>query len=379
MTEKSRAAPQTGSLLRVRASLATLILFAAFAGCSSGTPPVLFPIEAASVNVNETLVMDINVLNQDGVALSWSFAGPALAALAETTELAGSPTGAVFRWTPLASHVGSHQFDFTASSDAGDSTQSVIITVVPQKGAAPIFIQPGKGGTFDLDVVSCVNFDVEVKDDDTSKVAIRTAGEVPAGLNLKTKGDQRARVDWCPTDSQLNQALSWTLSFEADDGEHEPTQHDYLAVFRRSAQAGCPGSPPSITILEPAPGAIVTSAAGFAVKVQVTDDSEIRDEPILYFTTADPGGAPDITSFTQTAFIQDGSDWVAQVPPVATPDGEPTPVWFAVLPGLRSLRKRCVLEPGQVYAGVRQPGLRLRVGHDDLGRHRAVVRRRCGL
>ncbi|MFT7622322.1 MAG: hypothetical protein ACI9WU_001495, partial [Myxococcota bacterium] len=176
----------------------------------------------------------------------------------------------------------------------------------------------------------CVNFDLEVKDDDTPEVAIRANGPMPDTATVETVGKQRARFRWCPTDSQLNTALSWTLTFEADDGQHVPTRHAYLVVFRRAAKAGCAGEPPVVTILTPAPGAIVASTSGFEVTASVTDDNPIRDEPILYFTTNDPGGAPDISAFAQTVFSEEGDNWVAQVPPVADPTGEPTPVWFIV-------------------------------------------------
>ncbi|MFT7623068.1 MAG: hypothetical protein ACI9WU_002245, partial [Myxococcota bacterium] len=184
----------------MRCLIPILLCAALNAGCSTDAPPVVFPIEPATVDVNATLVLSLAVLNPDGTPLTWSFAGPPLPSLADTSSLSGTPTGAEFRWTPLASHVGVHQFDFTATSEAGSSTQSVVLTVAPQAGAAPVFIQPAKGGTYDVDVSPCVNFDLEVKDDDTPEVAIRANGPMPDTATVETVGKQRARFRWCPSD-----------------------------------------------------------------------------------------------------------------------------------------------------------------------------------
>lgn len=303
-------------------------------GCAGDTQPVLLPLEPANVGVDETLSLPLRFSNPDGVSVSFAYVGPPLPSLNLTTTLTGTNTAAEFRWTPLASHVGSHQFDFMLTSSVGTSTQSVIITVTPQLGAAPVFIQPGKGGTWDLEVLDCIQFDLEVKDDDTTEVSILPAATLPQGAQLQTQGDKRARLGWCPDEKQANESLTWTLRFEADDGEHEPTGHTYTAVLRRAAKDNCPGTPPTVQVVSPGNGDTVTSSGGYPVTVKVTDDTEIRDAPILYYTTNKPENmdAPDLSGFEQQIFVESpsGGVWGAAVPPLGLEDGVTAEVWFFI-------------------------------------------------
>ncbi len=303
-------------------------------GCAGDTVPTLLPLEPQSVNVNETLTLQLTIQNPDGLPVEFDFAGPPLPSLDLTTTLTGTPVGAVFRWTPLASHVGSHQLDFTVSSSAGSSTQSVVITVVPQLGAAPVFIQPGKGGTYDLDKIDCVKFDLEVKDDDTTQVAILPAATLPQGAQLETRGDKRARLEWCPNDEQVNESLTWILRFQADDGEHTPTQHTYTAVLRKEAKDGCPGTPPTVEVVSPGDGAQVVSSGGFPITIKVTDDTGIRDAPILYYATSEPPDLvnPDPADFEQETFAESpsGAVFAAAIPPLGLAEGEEATVWYFV-------------------------------------------------
>jgi hypothetical protein len=318
------------TIRRLRSIAPLLVLV--WVGCTSDTTaPSLLPIAPVSGTVNQTLVLSIAAVNPDGVSIDWSYSGPPLPGLSETAVLAGSPTGAEFRWTPLASHVGTHQFDFIAKSESGSSTQSAIIVVEAGAGAAPVFIHPGQGGSYDVDVTPCVAFDIEVKDDDSKTVAIRAAAPLPAAATLDTEGPHRARFQWCPTDAQLNQSLSWTLSFEADDGDHPPTLREYLAILRRQASASCLGEPPSIAVVSPAEGAVVSSSSGYPVRAQITDDTEVRDPPVLYYTTTDPGPEPvDVATFDQTLFAAAGAQWLALMPPLVESGDGPTRVWYVI-------------------------------------------------
>jgi hypothetical protein len=300
-------------------------------GCSNSAPPQLLPVNPATVGVNESLTLSLAVQNEAGLALSWSFQGPELAGLAQTASLTGHASGAEFRWTPLASHVGTHQFDFIASSDAGSAKTSVLITVIPQAAAAPVFIQPGKGGTFDMDALRCINFDLEVKDDDSEQVGILAAEPLPLGAELHQKGKKRARFDWCPSDEQIDQSLSWVLHFQADDGDHPPTPHNYQVILRRSAPDNCPGTPPQINVISPAEGDLLASAVGFEVIVKITDaESAVRDQPILHYTYDDPGVDSSLGNFELAKFEEDGETWSASVPPLPGTTGQTLTVWYVV-------------------------------------------------
>ncbi len=307
----------TASLLRnvtVMALLATLCA----PGCSDDASgvPALLPISAQSVAVNQTLRIDLAVSNPDGLTLTFTSESPDLPGLDAVTELAGTPSGGTFRWTPLASHVGQHEFTFIATSELGESRQAVVITVTSPSDAAPIFLRPGAGGTYDLSQDPCVNFDIEVRDDDSGQVAIRAGEAPPAGAVIASVGNKRSSFEWCPSSDQIEAAERWTILLEADDFDHAPTQHSYVIVLRTPPKEDCEGEAPTIEILSPPKGEIVRSSTGYEVTIRVTDDMGLRDSPLLLYTTVEPEdpNKPDLRQFEQVEFNEDGSDWVARIP-----------------------------------------------------------------
>lgn len=313
--------------------LVALVTSAWASGCPEEIlPPELQPIQSASIQVNQTLRLSLSVQNPSGLPLTWSFSGPDLPGLAEVTSLSGTPSSGEFVWTPLASHVGTHELVFTISSSSGDSSQSALITVEPSASAAPIFLRPGAGGTYDLSRSPCVSFDVEVRDDDTPEVTIRLRESPPAGALLTREGPKRGRFEWCPTAEQTDQSQRWTIRLEADDGDHAPTQHDYLIVLRIPPKEDCPGTPPVVTVQSPGPAERVTSATGFPVVIVVSDDVGVREAPLLYYTTVKPEDEtnPDITDFLQAEFVNQGDSFRAEVPPLGLAPGEERTVYFIV-------------------------------------------------
>ena len=298
--------------------LVNLVLLLALTGCADelSDVPVLLPIGAQTVAANETLRLDLAVSNPQGAALSYTFEGPELPGLAAVTELAGTPSGGTFRWTPLVSHVGQHEFTFVVTSDKGESRQSTVITVTSPTDAAPVFLRPGAGGTYDLSLESCVNFDIEVRDDDSNDVAIRAGATLPEGARIESAGQKRAQFEWCPLADQIEASERWTILLEADDFDHQPTQHSYVIVLRTPPKEGCPGDPPVIQILSPAKGDEVRSSTGYAVRIAVSDDQGLRDAPLLLYTIVEPEdqNKPDLRLFEQVEFHADGENWSGRIP-----------------------------------------------------------------
>lgn len=299
-------------------ALLAVVTCVALSGCAGEEleAPTLLPISAQTVEVNQTLTLDLRVDNPQGASLTYSVEAPDLPGLDAVSELAGTPSGGTYRWTPLASHVGQHEFVFVVSSTFGDSRQSVVLTVSASSDAGPIFLRPGAGGTYDLSNDPCVRFDVEVRDDDSSQVAIRTAEPPPAGAVLSSTGNKRSRFEWCPTNDQIEAAERWTILLEADDFDHEPTQHGYVVVLRSPPKEDCPGEPPVITILSPDKGALVRSSSGYPVTISVSDDQGLRDSPLLLYSTVEPDdpNKPDLAQFEQVEFEAQGENWVGRIP-----------------------------------------------------------------
>ena len=207
------------------------------------------------------------------------------------------------------------------------------IEVLPAEDAAPVFVAPGPGGTYDLERDACVTFDVEVRDDDSADVDIGTRSELMPGATLANAGPKRASFDWCPTPDQIDSAERWTVELFADDGDHPRTEHDYIIVLRTGGNEGCPGDPPVVTVRTPSMGEAITSGTTYPVEVSVSDDMGLRDAPLLYYTTTAPAdpSAPDVTTFEQVTFEPgEGGNYVARIPSLGLSEGEMDEVWFLV-------------------------------------------------
>lgn len=320
--------------LAPRALLSVLLALAA-GGCAEvagDDVPALLPLGAQRVAVNETLRLELAVSNPDGLSLSFDVDPLDLPGFEGVTQLSGTPAGGLFLWTPLVSHVGTHELRFTVRSDLGTSEQAVAVEVVTASSSAPVFLRPGAGGTYDLEVDPCVAFDIEVRDDDSASVTIGAAEALPDEARIDATGPKQARFSWCPSAAQIAAAERWTVALQAADAEHPATRHDYVVVLRTPPKDGCPGEPPSITVVSPAEGQRVPSNAGFPVTVRVTDDTGLRDDPLLYYSTTEPDDrdAPDLTTFELTPFVRSGDTWTARVPSLGLADGEERAIWTVV-------------------------------------------------
>lgn len=320
------------SLLRAPSSCVLVLLLAA---CESGGTTDLLPLTPQEVRVSETLAIALPVSNDAGRELRYRVEGPELPGFESVTSLSGSPSGGEFRWTPLSSHVGTHELTFQITSTSGDvlDMERVIVEVVPSEDSAPVFLRPGAGGTHDLARDPCVRFDVEIRDDDSPSVDIRERSPMPEGALLVSGGPKSATFDWCPTGDQIAASERWTIELEADDLEHPAVPHDYIVVLRTGPTSGCPGAAPVITVLSPLTGERITSSSGYEVRVRVTDDVGLRDAPLLYWTTAAPDDPerPDVTSFDQVVFDpESGDEWRARIPSLGLAEGAEEDVYFLV-------------------------------------------------
>ncbi len=307
----------------------TVSLALAACGGDDEAPPSLEPVAPRTVAVNETLTIDLVAENPGSLPLRWAVSGPDLPGFDRVASLAGDARGAQFRWTPLVSHVGEHALTFVATSSAGTARATTTVMVTPAADAAPVFLRPGAGATFDLTREPCVAFDVEVRDDDSASVTIGPRSILPMGAVLEQTGPKIAVFSWCPAPDQIEASERWTIALKADDGDHPPTALDFVAVLRAGARTDCPGADPIVALVSPAEGARVTTAAGFDVLATASDAEGLRDAPLLYWTTTMPDdlARPDITLFAQVPFAADGDRFRARVP-IALAEGEERTVWL---------------------------------------------------
>lgn len=322
-------------MVSLRSAALSGCLFVLFA-CEPASEVSIQTIERSTVAVSATLRLAISVDNPGGVAIRWGFESPpSLVAFESVASISGSPAGAELRFTPLASHVGSHEVTIVARTPGGTMLDqaTAIIEVTPAEDAAPVFLEPGAGGTYDLSRDACVRFRIEIRDDDTPTVDITERGAFPEGAALVSGGPKSADFDWCPTADQIAASERWTIELEADDGDHPPVPHDYVVVLR-SGGTGCgSGSAPAITIGTPSDSERVTSSTGYEVTTNVTDDRGLRDAPLLYWTTEAPEdpSRPDVTGFEQLA-MEDagGGTFRARIPSLGLAEGAEAEVFYLV-------------------------------------------------
>lgn len=324
----ARTRPRLGALAG-----AALLLASA---CEPPSAVSIRPIARSSIAVSSTLRLPIAADNPAGAAIVWGVeAPPALVAFESVASIAGTPSGAELRYTPLASHVGSHVLTVVARSLAGAvlDQATAVVEVTPAEDAAPVFLAPGAGGTYDLARDPCVRFRVEIRDDDSPGVEIRARAPLPPGATLAPAGPKSADFDWCPASDQIAASERWTIELEADDGDHAPVPHDYVVVLR-SGGGGCgTGAAPVVGIRMPTEAERVTSSTGYEVTATVTDDRGLRDAPLLYWTTETPPdrATPDVTSFEQLA-MEDagGGTYRARIPSLGLAEGAEAEVFYLV-------------------------------------------------
>ncbi len=315
--------------------LLTLVSLIAL-GCDGGAGASLQPIAAQTVRVNETLTLTIAIDNPAGRPVEVTLEPLELPMFDRVSRLSTEPGGAVFRWSPLSSHTGTHELTFVLRDTGGSELdrETALIEVLASAESAPVFVRPGAGGTFDIERDPCVRFDVEVRDDDTPDVEIGVTGELPERATFASGGPRRAAFDWCPTPDQVAASERWTIQLYADDGEHPRVLHEYIIVLRSGPKEGCPGAAPTISITTPAMGEVVTSGTTYPVQVTVRDDMGLRDAPLLYYSTTSPSDPrnPDVTEFEQVGFEAGGEAgrYVARIPNLGLEVGAMREVWFLV-------------------------------------------------
>ncbi|MEM9195603.1 MAG: PPC domain-containing protein, partial [Myxococcota bacterium] len=285
-----------------------------------------------TVDVRDTLRVALLLENPEN-GVGFRYEGPSgLPGIAQTASISGSPAGGEFRWTPQSNHVGTHEFQVILVDSDGDEVDRtpMVVTVNPSADSAPVFLRPGAGGTYDLEREPCVQFSVDVRDDDSLSVTIDARG-LPEGAELRQDRDKSALFNWCPTPEQVAESERWTIQLTADDGDRNPTELNFVIVLRTGNKEGCPGAPPSVTIESPTMDQRVDSEPGYSVVIRVTDDLGLRDAPLLYHTTATPDDPenPDVTLFEQITFEEDDGDrYRIRIPPLGLEDGQEQTVFL---------------------------------------------------
>jgi hypothetical protein len=322
---------------RALAPMVALATLVAGAGCGGGPGPELDAVPDQVAQVGQEIRIELVATDPSGVHLEYGFHAeiPDLDGHASMTR---APNGAgVFRWTPLASDVGTWYIDFTASNGSQTATTTARVEVkgAVGKASAPVFVEPlGSGTTLDLAQKTCLDLDVVVRDQDSTEVTIAQGAPAIDGATLASTGGLTATWHWCPSEAQIVAADRYTLELTADDGTNPKTVVDYLVVLRRKPAMGCAGTGPVVTHT----AADASTAAAITVKADITDDKGLAAPPLVYYTTTAPATPPDLGAMTQLTMHLDTGDmitgtWTVDVPnPTAgLGAGATSPLYYVIV------------------------------------------------
>lgn len=307
--------------------------------CKDGGAPIITDPGDQTAIVGQQLTLDILASDPDGDSLEFTFEAGGVPDLASTATMTIAPDGhGVFTFTPLASQLGSHLFDFTASDGGNDTTITINISVVGAggDGTLPIFRKPlGNGTVLDLEQTECVEFEIAVEDSDSTTVVLTQLPPLIQDAELTADASGLAgRWTWCPSREQLEASDRYDLTLSAQDVPTNPaTLKDYVIVLRRRTGADCPGEAPSIDHT----ATDAQTLLDIGVDAHIVDDVGLKNAPILLYAYADPGNPIDYTQMTvvdmtlASGSMQDGT-WRGFIPNPTVSGGEGTTaqVWYAI-------------------------------------------------
>lgn len=296
------------------AALLAATSLAALSACDDASLEV-DPIEPQVAYVGELTRVPITVRNPTGAALELSYSGPVLENLDRWATLQQRPEGAEFQWHPTEAHVGVHRIDILAAAGGARTSRGFDIEIIRARDAAPVFVDPPRGAALDLARDACFSLPVEVRDNDSDEVALRVAHGAPDGMTLELVG-REGTLRWCPRPDQRAASALWTVTLEADDGEHAPVLRELRLVLLDDPKPSCEGRAPEIEWLAPSDGDAIVSEVGYRVSMRVQDDAPLRDAPLLFYTAGrlDQRDRIDLAGLDMVAFRAVGERWEAVVP-----------------------------------------------------------------
>jgi hypothetical protein len=251
--------------------------------------------------VGSELIIEIRATDPDLEIIRFSF-DSTLDSLSGRAMI--EPTGngaALFRWTPLASDVGTWAIDFRASDSNETTTETILVEVRAIADGAPVFRRPiAPGATLDLEQTPCINVEIEIEDPDTPNVDIVQVEPVLTGATLVQDSGTLATWRWCPSADQAAASDRHVLILGADDRENAPTLKHFLIILRgdqvavpvdltnyrlHQLNATCVFTLPEGTLVEPGGGIIVARDATKAA----FEDAWAKKLPsnVLFFDSGD--------------------------------------------------------------------------------------------
>lgn len=307
------------------------LLLSVVASCASNEPPhFVAPPDSHTAFVATRMDLTLLASDPDGDGLTFNMR--AEGDLGSRARLSSLSDRLVFSWTPAAADVGEHAVDFIVSDGSDSTTHTVRITVkaATDPNTAPEFRRPlGEGTVLDLALSETIAVDILVHDPDS--VAIEITQDPPIeGSSLKRVGQLAAVFQWTPTEEQTKKTQH-LLRLWADDGDNAPVSKDYTIVIRRPLPTGCTGEAPTI---QHTPPADVVSFDDLVVEAVVSDDRGLKEAPVLYTASEDPGSPPNLATMQPIPMSpKSGDAYEARIPNpvVGTAAGTQATVYYLIV------------------------------------------------
>jgi hypothetical protein len=208
----------------------TAFLACLLVGCGGGGSPDIVGLTDRVAIVGQELVMELNGTDPDGDRLTYDVSADV--ELEGRAAISQTPSGSgVFRWTPIASDVGDHAFDFTVSDGDNTTTVPAQIEVRATADGLPVFVSPaGSGRVVNTSVEMCIDVAIEIADQDTADVTIAEEAPLIDGATLSQSDGHNATWHWCPTQAQIADTDRYTLTLSADDNDNPKQTKSYVIV-----------------------------------------------------------------------------------------------------------------------------------------------------
>ncbi len=270
-------------------------------GCGNNTAPQFVTIGPQTAAVGAKLELELDAYDQEGDALSFHVSCQTIPSLGERAMISFRSKDVIFSWTPDGSDVGIHRLDFAVTDGEFITIESAVFTVRSSNKAesAPIFRKPLSSGiSLVLQNSRCLELDIIIEDPDTVEIEIRQETPIE-GDTLKSSGPQSASYRWCPTVEQSNQQR-FVLRFSANDHDNPPVYKDFTVVILVSLPEQCPGEAPHIAHT---PSPEINTPDPIYLEAMIQDETALKSDPIIYFTTTAPAGVPNFEEMKQTTML----------------------------------------------------------------------------
>ena len=171
----------------------------------------------------------VTATDPDGDALSFSVVNTA-----ERAELTAFEQEALFEWDPITSDVTMgepRRLTFVVEDEHGErAEQDVRIEIKPGNGKQRFLNSASE--LHDVSSDEPVEFEVEVRDDDSQQVDISMpSADAPQGASFMKTGEMTGLFEWDPTPIQEKKRVH-SVTFVADDMDNQKVEHEVTIIFK---------------------------------------------------------------------------------------------------------------------------------------------------